>query len=53
MVPHAIRHRLACNVPLLGKVTSAFLATVLAFYDNPAQPPDPRGLLGGSYVVEG
>jgi len=31
-VPHAIRHRLAYDAKLLGKVTRAFLAAVLAFY---------------------
>jgi len=31
-VPHAIRHRLAYDAKLLGKVTRAFVATVLAFY---------------------
>ena len=31
-VPHAIRHRLAYDAELLGKVTRAFLAAVLAFY---------------------
>jgi hypothetical protein len=31
-VPHAIRHRLAYDGKLLGKVTRAFLGAVLAFY---------------------
>jgi hypothetical protein len=31
-MPHAIRHRLAYDAKLLGKVTRAFLGAVLAFY---------------------
>jgi len=31
-MPHAIRHRLAYDAKLLGKVTRAFLGVVLAFY---------------------
>ena len=33
-LPYPIRHRLAYNAKLLGKVTRAFLSTVLAFYKS-------------------
>jgi hypothetical protein len=44
-VPHAIRHRLAYDKKLLGKVTRAFLAAVLAFYKKK------RGASGAVAVV--